>query len=568
LKRALPLVLAALGALLLLWNLGRPALWQDEAETALRAESVLATGLPRQTLDGVRVTAQPSLEAVEGREGGVWTWNTWLPAYLCAASFAVLGTTPLAARLPFALCAALGLWLAWRLFVLGESDEAPEERRAFAAEAGLALLALSPAYVLFGRQARYYALAAVGTPLVLLSWRRLVSGRRGGAAAVAASLTFLLHASFAFAATAGLALAADALLRGKPFLRERRLWEAAGLTVLLVAPAAWYFRVWSRPGNHMYGVAESLQFLKTFELWLAAFAFPLTLAAAARVRRPLAVALGFALLCGLVAEGPVSAACGVAVWAWLAAAAARIRVRPDAMSLRRMALLGIASTLGVLAFAAAEPYGRYLAELLPLAAYLAAREVGALARGRAWAAAALTAAAVCANTLFVLPLKAAQLVAAPRAPADTVSGMMRARLRDLPFRSTLWLTARELVRGPEGYVEGAAAAMRAGGGKTFFSDADSLSLMFASGLRPVYPDQLEDEEPDWILPSPWLALEPEQAARVRALASSGHYALAAYEAPRLLWQNNPDPLFRDFAPRRGPVPLLRRRTAGGGRSSR
>lgn len=559
-KRALPLALLGLGALLLFWNLGRPALWEDEAETALRAESVLETGVPRTTLDGVLVTTQPTLAAAEGR-GGVWTWDTWLPAYLCAASFAALGRGPLAARLPFALAGLLALGLSWRLFAAGEDDEEPRERRPWAPEAGLALLALSPAFILFCRQSRYYALAALGAPLVLLSWRRLLAGRRGGAAAVAGALLFLLHASFAFAATAGLALAADALLRGRECLRARRFWAAAGLTVLLGAPAAWYFRVWGRAGNHAYGPAESLQFLKTFELWLAAFAFPLTLAAAARARRPLQVLLGFALLCGLTAEGGPSAACAAAVWGWLAWAAARVPARPGVMSLRRMALLSLAATLAVLAFSAAEPYGRYLAGLLPLAAYLAARELSAAARGRAGAAAALAAATVSCNALFLLPLKAAQLVGAPAAPAESVSGMMRARLRDLPLRSGLWLTARELVRGPEGFVEGAAAALRSGGGKTFFADDEALSLMFATGLRPVYPREFLSSEPDWILPSPWLSLEPETAARVRALAASGRYELYPFVGPRLLWQNNPDPLEHDFSPAYGLIPLMRRRPA-------
>ena len=83
--------LLALGAALLLWNLGRPALWQDEAETALRAESILEAGVPRTHLGGTLVTAQASLADKEGDASGVWTWNTWLPAYLTAASFLAFG---------------------------------------------------------------------------------------------------------------------------------------------------------------------------------------------------------------------------------------------------------------------------------------------------------------------------------------------------------------------------------------------------------------------------------------------------------------------------------------------
>lgn len=559
-KRFLPVALVAAGAALLLWNLGRPALWQDEAETAIRAETILETGLPRMTLGGVTATAQPSLAAHEGNAAGVWTWNTWLPAYLVAGSFAVLGRTPFAARLPFALAGILTLWLAWGLFQNGEADEF-SDRRAWAPEAALALLALSPAYLLFCRQSRYYALVALGTVLVLRSWRRLLEKKPWGALATALSLQFLLHASFAFFAAACLALALDAALRLDECPRAVRFWNAAFLTAALAAPAAWYFRVWDRPGNHLYTFAESLNFLKTFLLWLAAFAVPLALVAAAFVRRWILVALGFVLLCGLVGEGPWSLICAGLTWAALLAAAAREPAPYGVMNLRRVCLLWIAATLGLLSFGAAEPYGRYLAGLLPAAAYLAARALSGLGRGRPAAVAVLTALALTSNALFLAPLKAAQLVSAPEAPAETVSGMMRQRLRDVPLRSDLASLAGEESRGSEGYIDDAAAAMRAGAGATFFSDADSLSLMFATTLRPVYPDEFKTAEPDWILPSPWLKLTPDLEARANELAASGRYELTAVSAPRLLWQNNPDPLFRDFSPSSGPLTLLHRRAA-------
>lgn len=558
-RRGVAAAVLAVSGFLLLWNLGRPALWQDEAETALRAESILESGVPRTTLRGVLVTAQPSLARYEGNADGVWTWNTWLPAYLCAASFALLGRTPLAARLPFALAGLLSAFLAWRLFSDGEDDELAE-KRPWAPEAALALLALSPAYLLFCRQSRYYALVALGTVLVLRSWRRLLEGKPWGALALALSLNFLLHASFAFFMAAALALALDSFLRFDECPRARRFWTAAFLTGALAAPAVWYFRVWDRPGNHAYGWRESLEFLKTFELWLCAFAFPLLLVGLAFLRRRVGLAVAFVSLCGLVAEGSWSLLCAGLVLFFALAAAGREPAPYGVMNLRRMCLLLIVATLGPLSFGAAEPYGRYLAGILPAAAYLGARALSALGRGRAWAVAGLAALTVVSNAAFVIPLKAAQALAAPGAPADTVSGMMRARLRGLPVRSDLAALARETLRGPEGYVEAAAAAMGAGGGKTFFSDADGLSLMSATGLTPVYPDAFRTVEPDWILPSPWLGLTPELDARVRELAASGRYEAAPATAPRLMWQNNPDPLFRDFAPARGPLPLLRRRS--------
>jgi hypothetical protein len=251
--------------------------------------------------------------------------------------------------------------------------------------------------------------------------------------------------------------------------------------------------------------------------------------------------------------------CAVLVWAALLGAAAREPAPYGVMNLRRLCLLWIFATLGLLAFGAAEPYGRYLAGLLPPVAYLVARSLSALGRGRTAAVAALVVLALASNILCLAPLKAAQALAAPDAPAASVSGMMRQRLRDLPARSDLASFSGEAWRGSEGYIDDAAAAMRAGAGATYFSDADSLSLMFATTMRPVYPDEFMISEPDWIFPSPWLRLTPDLEARVSELVASGRYERVDVSAPQLLWQNNPDPLFRDFSPKTGPLALFHRR---------
>src|SRR6266446_7466278 len=99
------LVAVLLAGLLLLWNLGGRSLWQDEAETALLAKSILRTSLPI-AIDGTNVVSQEA-----GREFGpgfLWRWSPWIQFYIAAASISLLGVTPFAVRLPFAL---LG-WLA------------------------------------------------------------------------------------------------------------------------------------------------------------------------------------------------------------------------------------------------------------------------------------------------------------------------------------------------------------------------------------------------------------------------------------------------------------------------
>ena len=229
------------------------------------------------------------------------------------------------------------------------------------------------------------------------------------------------------------------------------------------------------------------------------------------------------------------------------------------MSLRRMSWLWLAATLGLLSLSAAEPYGRYLMGIFPVLAYLGGCWLSEADGGRAGVTLSLSACLLATNWLGWIPLKAAALIAAPSGPAQSVSGMMRQRLRDVKPRSDLARLAGELIRGPQGYIEHAAAAIKAGGGGTVFSDADNLSLMFAAGVMPVYADELANLKPHWLLPSPWLRLDSQTEIEVSALARSGFYEVVPIQAPRLMWQNNPDPLFRDFEPEFGPLPLFHRK---------
>ncbi|UPT75336.1 MAG: hypothetical protein M0D55_06480 [Elusimicrobiota bacterium] len=80
-------------------------------------------------------------------------------------------------------------------------------------------------------------------------------------------------------------------------------------------------------------------------------------------------------------------------------------------------------------------------------------------------------------------------------------------------------------------------------------------------MKPIYKDELAYIKPDWLLISPWLRLDPQASIELAALAGGPAYEHAGAEGPVLLWQNNPDPLFRDFSPRRGLLPLFRRKAA-------
>ena len=103
-----------LGAGLLLWNLGGPLLWQDEAQSALISRTVLQTGLPRGT-DGLNYFSQEY--GAEYAENYLWRWHTWLPFYIVAGSFEILGDNTFAARFPGALLGWLSIWLTYQTAV-------------------------------------------------------------------------------------------------------------------------------------------------------------------------------------------------------------------------------------------------------------------------------------------------------------------------------------------------------------------------------------------------------------------------------------------------------------------
>src|SRR5208282_6062480 len=82
-----------IAALLLLWGLGNPYLWQDEAATAV--------------LDQRTASAQAAVEYYI-RRGDLkadtsWKWQPWGQFVVAALSFKIFGATTIAARLPFAL---------------------------------------------------------------------------------------------------------------------------------------------------------------------------------------------------------------------------------------------------------------------------------------------------------------------------------------------------------------------------------------------------------------------------------------------------------------------------------
>jgi 4-amino-4-deoxy-L-arabinose transferase-like glycosyltransferase len=348
------LALAALSATLLLANLGSPYLWQDEAQTALLARSILEHGIPHGT-DGTNSFSQEL--GVEIDSSGVWRWHTWLSFYAVAASFALFGETTLAARLPFALFGIGCVLLTWAL-----ARELWRDRLAAGAAGGL--LALSVPFLLLARQSRWYALAAFLSLAGLAAYARIDRGRRFALGFFVAAL-LLFHTHYLYCAV----LLGSCGLHAAWLARERlrqTLVAAAGVSVVSLPWLVWLSDV---PLNSGYGArlvdaAQSLSYLWVFSkdlvtvflafgLWLLA----LPLVALRRARR-----------------GEPAWAAAPGVWSGVA-------------------LVALHTGIGLVLLAALSPgtYLRYLTPLVPPLFAAVGLVVAALAR--AWPAVAAVAVA-------------------------------------------------------------------------------------------------------------------------------------------------------------------------------
>jgi hypothetical protein len=231
---AAPAALLALCAGLLFYGLHRPLLWIDEAETALLARSILVHGVPEARV-GKDLISQEI-----GREFGpdlVWRWTPWLDKYVAAGSFALLGESTLAARLPFAL---IGLAAVASIYSFGMGLFG-DRRIALLA---MAFLGTSVPFLLHARQCRYYPIAILGT--VWAVHFAVATVRRAGwraPAGLALAMTIVFHANYLTFASFGIALAATLWILGVDRAGWLRLAAAGAATAVVNGPWLVFFDV-------------------------------------------------------------------------------------------------------------------------------------------------------------------------------------------------------------------------------------------------------------------------------------------------------------------------------------
>jgi hypothetical protein len=225
------LLLTSTGALVLV-RLGQYPLWDDEATTALYAQSVWRTGDTHAMVDHNIVAFRSGAELRDLR-------NRYMPplGYYVAAPFVgILGNSAFAARLPFAVCGILTvalmvcwLWrdradgLTWVLTTLGVVGNV--------------------SLVLFSRQCRYYALSMLLSAILAYLYLHHTGRRRYALAMGAVSVCLLASNYLNYAALFACALV-DYVLWGRKTYRLQRVdW------LLLCAPqlilGSWLLWVWN-----------------------------------------------------------------------------------------------------------------------------------------------------------------------------------------------------------------------------------------------------------------------------------------------------------------------------------
>lgn len=254
-----------LGAGLLLWNLGGPLLWQDEAQSALISRTVLETGLPRGT-DGINYFSQEY--GAEYAEDYLWRWHTWLPFYIVAGSYELLGDSTFAARFPGALLGWISIWLTYQAGI-----ELWRDRRS--ALCGAGALTICVGFLLLSRQCRYYSASICFTLMSVIGYWRLMRSERGGYWWLISGMTLLFQTHYVYTGICGAAMMIHCHLTHRD--RWKSLAIAASWVVLLALPwVIWFLKMkyGARYGGRTFNPLQTWEDLTQFVQFIAAEMIP------------------------------------------------------------------------------------------------------------------------------------------------------------------------------------------------------------------------------------------------------------------------------------------------------
>lgn len=179
LRAGLPLAAVLLtGAVLAGVGLGNDLFWDDEANTAIFARNLLATGA-LSGWDGTNLIGYRG-----GAELDENLINVYMPPaqyYVAALGFALLGEGTITARVPFVVAGLLALLALALLSRRWLGDAVPPWLPA-------ALAAVAPAYLLYIRNCRYYSVGALLFVALLAAFGDPLRGRQRAAVAYVVAL--------------------------------------------------------------------------------------------------------------------------------------------------------------------------------------------------------------------------------------------------------------------------------------------------------------------------------------------------------------------------------------------
>lgn len=505
-------VLLVAGLVLLLTNLGNIYLWQDEAETALLSQRFAQYGLPL-AFDGRNLIRQAPLD-VQYTSDWVWVYHPWLPFLCTALSFALLGPTTFAARLPFALAG-----LATVLLLYGSVRRHLKDQRL--AMLSSTLLLLSIPFLLHARQCKYFAFAALFTVGVLDAYLLLTQTENRLA------LPYLVLAGFglfqsnfgAFLPTfAGLAI--HFVLQGISRKRVARVALPMGMLAVLVVPWAIYLQTWAR-GRLVFDIYRFVGHLVHYAVYITGWVFPWPLLFA------------FALLF------------------WSAWRRARHEV-----GVLGLYLVVIAVTVLFLSATFIWMYFSYIVQLVPLLAVLLAYTVLRVSRSRA-VQIPLVVLLVATNVLHLFPyflpvtrsFKWASL--APRPYLAETDALIEAAGQP---RSDLTSYAYELTHDYDGPDEGIVLLLdeQATPGDLVVANYGELPILFytgldvAGGLAAFRIGELD--KPEWVIKR----REGPYQQEMQKLLAAATYRPITIPYADILWGNRPVPEYHKYATVQGP----------------
>jgi len=226
---------------LLFPRLGDRYFWQDEANTALLAKSILKYGFP-VAVDGDRTYVQAGITKFKSMPeflrfnkdnpkgyDYVWNFQPWLMFYAPAVSFMIFGVNTFAGKFPFVL---FGIGTVIIVYLLARRVTGSERT----ALISVAVILSSAFFLILSRQCRYYSPLMFFTTAVFYSYYKLQDSRKWGHILLAVSLTGLFHTQYVYIAPLSLALIFHAFFFRKDVLKDLII----NLVIVAAVNLPWY----------------------------------------------------------------------------------------------------------------------------------------------------------------------------------------------------------------------------------------------------------------------------------------------------------------------------------------